>query len=96
MRPTVYILASHKNGTLYTGVTSNLAKRVWEHREGAIEGFTERHRVKRLVWYDVHERMESAITLEKRLKRWRRSWKLELIEEQNPEWRDLFFELGPL
>ena len=95
MRPSVYILASHKNGTLYTGVTSNLARRVWEHREGLLGGFTEKYGVKRLVWYTVHERMDAAITAEKRLKRWRRAWKVEMIERRNPEWRDLWFDLGP-
>ena len=94
MQPAVYIMASQKNGTLYTGVTANLARRVWEHREGLIPGFTEQHRVRRLVWYGAHDRMASAYLAEKRIKRWRRAWKIELIEEENPDWRDLWFELG--
>lgn len=86
----VYILASKRNGTLYVGVTSNLTKRVWEHREGVAEGFTKRYQVLRLVYYEVHEDIREAIVREKRIKKWRREWKLRLIEQQNPEWRDLY------
>jgi putative endonuclease len=88
----VYIMASRKRGTLYIGVTSNLPKRVWEHREGVVEGFTKQYGVKNLVWYEVHEDPVGAITREKQLKKWNRAWKLELIENKNPEWKDLFLE----
>jgi putative endonuclease len=86
----VYMMASRRRGTIYIGITSNLVKRVWEHREGVVEGFTKQYNVKRLVWYEVHEDPVEAITREKRLKEWRRSWKIDLIEEKNPYWRDLF------
>ena len=89
----VYIMASRRRGTLYIGVTSNLVKRAWEHREGLIEGFTKQYGVKKLVWYEVHDNAETAITREKQLKEWRRSWKIELIEVGNPFWRDLFKSL---
>ena len=88
--PVVYILASKKNGTLYTGVTSDLSKRIWEHKNNLVEGFTKRYGIHSLVWYEVHESMESAIEREKRLKDWKRIWKLELIESNNPEWLDLY------
>jgi putative endonuclease len=88
--PCVYILASRRNGTLYIGVTSNLVKRVWEHKNDAVEGFTKRYGVHTLVWFEQHETMESAIARERAVKEWRRRWKLELIEKHNPEWRDLF------
>jgi putative endonuclease len=89
-QPAVYILASKRNGTLYIGVTSELVKRVWEHKNNMVEGFTERYNVHRLVWYELHDSMESAITREKRLKNWKRKWKLELIEKSNPSWQDLY------
>jgi putative endonuclease len=89
-QPAVYILASERNGTLYIGVTSNLPQRIWQHREGLVEGFTKRYSVKMLVWYEMHESMESAIMREKALKKWRREWKLELIEQSNAQWRDLW------
>jgi putative endonuclease len=89
-QPAVYILASRRNGTLYIGVTSNLVKRVWEHKSNSIEGFTRRYGVRRLVWYEFHDDMESAIRREKRLKKWYREWKLDLIEQSNPEWLDLY------
>jgi putative endonuclease len=89
-QPSVYILASKRNGTLYIGVTSNLVKRIWEHKNNMVEGFTKRYNLHRLVWYELHENMESAITREKRLKNWKRKWKLELIESNNPKWLDLF------
>ncbi len=88
--PVVYILASRKRGTLYVGVTSDLPKRVWEHRTDVVEGFTKRYGVHRLVWYEPHETMESAIEREKTLKNWNRSWKLELVEKSNPNWKDLY------
>ncbi len=89
-QPAVYILASKRNGTLYTGVTSDLVKRIWEHRNDMVDGFTSRYGIHQLVWYELHDSMESAITREKRLKNWKRKWKLELIETRNPEWIDLF------
>jgi putative endonuclease len=91
--PAVYILASQRNGTLYIGVTSDLVQRIWQHREGVVEGFTKQYGVKTLVWYEQHEIMESAISREKALKKWNRDWKLRLIEERNPEWRDLWLEI---
>ena len=89
-QPAVYILASKRNGTLYIGVTSDLVKRIWEHKNNLVEGFTKRYGVHHLVWYELHERMESAIEREKRLKEWKRIWKLELIENSNPNWLDLY------
>ncbi len=92
-QPCVYLLASKRNGTLYVGVTSNVVQRVWQHKEGAADGFTKAYGVKTLVWYEVHETMESAITREKAIKEWKRAWKLRLIEEKNGEWRDLYAEI---
>ena len=92
--PAVYILASQRNGTLYTGVTSNLPARIYQHRNALVPGFTREYGVKLLVWYEVHETMESAILREKRIKKWNRAWKLELIEAVNPDWRDLAEDLG--
>ena len=92
--PTVYILASRRNGTLYTGVTSDLIKRLYEHRNGLIQGFTNDYGVKRLVWFEPHDSMESAIMREKRIKKWNRAWKIELIEAGNPEWDDLALRFG--
>ena len=89
-QPCVYILANDRNGTLYTGVTSDLAKRIWEHKNGSMEGFTKKYDVHTLVWYEQHETMESAINREKAIKEWQRARKLRLIEESNPEWRDLY------
>ena len=91
--PCVYVLASSQRGTLYVGVTSNLPKRVFQHRNALVDGFSRRHRVHDLVWYELHETMESAIQREKALKAWRRAWKIRLIEESNPEWRDLYTSL---
>ena len=88
-QPAVYILASKPNGTLYIGVTSDLAKRVWEHKNDSVDGFTKRYGVHRLVYYELHADMLSAITREKQLKKWNRAWKLELIESENPGWNDL-------
>jgi putative endonuclease len=92
-QPCVYILASKRNGTLYIGVTSDLVKRGWQHRTNAVDGFTKKYDVHVLVYSEVHENMISAITREKQLKKWRRTWKLRLIEERNPEWRDLWQEI---
>jgi putative endonuclease len=92
-QPCVYILASHRNGTLYIGVTSDLTKRVWEHKQDLVKGFTSKYGVHCLVYYEVHGDMVPAITREKQLKKWRRQWKLRLIEEHNPEWRDLWTEI---
>jgi putative endonuclease len=89
----VYILASCRNGTLYVGVTSDLPKRIFEHREGLVGGFTKEHGVKDLVWYEVHGDAMAAITREKQLKKWNRLWKLSLIEKTNPEWRDLYRDI---
>jgi len=89
----VYILASRRNGTLYTGVTGNLAKRVYQHKSGLVDGFTKAHDVSQLVYYEVHDDIREAITREKRIKKWRRAWKIRLIEEQNPAWDDLYHQL---
>jgi putative endonuclease len=86
----VYIMASRKNGTLYTGVTADLARRVWEHRDKVVPGFTARYGVTRLVWYREFDDIEIAIAEEKRIKRWRRAWKIQMIERMNPEWEDLY------
>jgi putative endonuclease len=91
----VYILASRRNGTLYIGMTDDLVCRVWEHRTGAVPGFTRDYEVKTLVWYEQHESRESALVRERQLKKWNRAWKLELIERQNASWRDLWDELHP-
>ena len=90
----VYMMASRRRGTLYIGVTSHLPKRVWEHREGVVEGFTKCYGVRKLVWFEVHDNAESAITREKQLKEWRRAWKIDLIEERNPWWQDLYVTLA--
>ena len=86
----VYILASQRNGTLYTGVTSNLIQRIWQHKQRLVDGFTKKYRVKSLIHYEVHDTAESAITREKQIKKWKRAWKLRLIEENNPDWKDLY------
>ena len=91
--PCVYLLASRRNGTLYVGVTSNLVKRIWEHKNNLVEGFTKRYSVHILVWYELHPTMESAISREKTIKEWKRRWKLDLIEQENPEWNDLYKNL---
>jgi len=90
----VYILASRQRGTLYVGVTNDLARRVHEHREKQTEGFTRQHGVTRLVYYETHDIAENAITREKRLKRWNRTWKIQAIEEFNPDWKDLYEDLN--
>jgi len=89
-QPCVYILASGWDGTLYVGVTSDLIKRVWEHKNDMIEGFTKTYRVHSLVWFEQHESMESAILREKAIKEWKRAWKVGLIDESNPKWQDLY------
>jgi putative endonuclease len=89
-RPAVYILASKRNGTLYVGVTSNLQKRVWEHKNDLVQGFTKRYGVHHLAYYELHEDMMSAITREKQMKKWNRAWKVRLIERHNPDWKDLW------
>lgn len=89
----VYILASQKNGTLYIGVTSDLKKRIWEHKNNVVEGFTEKYKVHNLVWYEQHDNAESAITREKQMKEWKREWKIKRIVEMNPEWKDLYDDI---
>lgn len=92
-QPAVYILASKRNGTLYVGVTSDLQKRAWVHRNDLVEGFTKQYRVHLLVYYELHDDMVSAITRQKQIKKWNRAWKLGLIEQQNPDWKDLWQEI---
>ena len=95
----VYLLASARHGTLYLGVTSDLRRRIWQHREEITGGFTAEHDVKRLVWFETHASIEAAILREKRIKKWRRDWKVELIEAGNPQWDDLavgLFGFAPL
>ncbi|MDO9270678.1 MAG: GIY-YIG nuclease family protein [Methylobacter sp.] len=94
-QPCVYLLSSGRNGTLYVGVTSDLIKRVFQHRNNLADGFTKRYSVHNLMWYEVHERMESAILREKQIKKWQRMAKIGLIEQGNPDWRDLWYELLP-
>jgi putative endonuclease len=89
----VYLLASKRNGTLYVGVTSNLVQRVWQHKSNLVEGFTKRYRVHMLVWYEQCDSMQAAIGREKAIKEWKRRWKIELIENFNPEWRDLYQDI---
>jgi len=90
LQPCVYLLANAPRGTLYAGVTSDLPKRIWQHKHEATEGFTSKHHVHLLVWYELHATMDSAITREKAIKAWRRLWKIQLIEGTNPDWRDLY------
>lgn len=92
-QPAVYILTSKRNGTLYIGVTSDLIKRIWEHKNNVVKGFTEKYNVHQLVYYELHDSMEAAITREKQLKKWNRAWKIRLIEESNPKWNDLYEDL---
>lgn len=92
-QPVVYILASKRNGTLYVGVTSDLIKRVWEHKNDLVEGFTKKYVVHSLAYFEQFGDMPSAITREKQLKKWNRAWKIRLIESQNPAWKDLYEEL---
>ena len=92
-QPCVYMLVSKRNGTLYTGVTSNLLKRVWEHKNNLIESFSSKYGVHTLVWYELHDTMESAIQREKAIKNWKRVWKLKVIEKMNLNWHDLYSDL---
>ena len=92
-QPAVYLLASRYRGTLFVGVTSDLVQRIWQHRQGLVEGFTQRYGVHMLVWFEQHATMLDAIAREKRIKEWKRAWKLELIETNNPRWRDLYDDL---
>ncbi len=92
--PCVYIMASHRYGTLYVGVTAYLGPRTYQHQTGAVPGFTKRYGLKLLVWYEVHPTMESAIVREKHIKAWKRDWKIRLIERLNPTWRDLYEDLN--
>ena len=92
-QPAVYILARKRNGTLYIAVTSNLTKRIWEHQNNMVEGFTKRYNIHMLVWFELHESSESAITREKRLKKWKRNWKITLIENDNPTWTNLYHSI---
>ena len=91
--PAVYILASRRNGTLYTGVTRDLIKRAWEHKHDVVDGFTKKYGVHRLVYYELHLEMVPAIVREKQIKKWKRAWKLRLIERMNPRWDDLYESL---
>ncbi len=86
----VYILASKRNGTLYIGVTSDLVQRIWQHKNKTVKGFTKKYNVDRLVYYETHSNVESAITREKQMKKWRRAWKIRLIEGENSDWNDLY------
>jgi len=92
-QPCVYLLTNKRNGTLYAGVTSNLVKRIWEHKSHLVEGFTKKYNVTLLVWYELHDSMESAIEKEKIIKNWKRVWKIREIEKSNPEWNDLYNEI---
>ena len=92
-QPVVYILASGRNGTLYIGVTSDLVRRIWQHRNDSAEGFSKAYRTHMLAYFELHESMESAILREKQIKKWNRDWKLELIEKHNPYWRDLYSDI---
>jgi putative endonuclease len=90
----VYILASEPYGVLYIGVTSNLVKRIWEHREGVVDGFSKQYGVKQLVWFEIHTEIVHAITREKQIKKWSRNWKVNLIQEADPGWRDLYGDIS--
>ena len=92
-QPCTYMLASKKDGILYMGVTSNLIQRVWQHKSNLVEGFTKKYNVHRLVYYELYETMECAITREKQMKKWKRDWKIYLIEKGNPQWEDLCSEV---
>jgi putative endonuclease len=93
-QPAVCILANRKNGTLYTGVTSHLMQRILQHREGTFEGHSKKHGTNMLVWFELHGTMETAILREKRVKKWNRQWRINLIEANNPDWRDLALDFG--
>ena len=94
MQPCVYIAASRPRGTLYVGVTSDVSRRMWEHREGLLPGFTRDYGIKLLVYLELHATMDAAITREKQIKKWRRAWKIELITSLNPDWEDLYLRLN--
>jgi len=89
----VYILASKRNGTLYIGVTSDPVQRIWQHKNKMVGGFTKKYNVNKLVYYEVHLNAESAIVREKQMKKWQRAWKIQLIEEKNPDWKDLYDDI---
>ena len=95
-QPAVYILSSRRNGTLYVGVTSDFVSRISEHKQNLLDGFTAKYGVHNLVYLEFHDSMDAAIKREKRVKRWRRAWKIELIEKDNPAWRDLYSQLSGL
>jgi putative endonuclease len=88
-----FVYASRRNGTLYTGMTDDLVKRIWQHRNGVVPGFTKKYGVKMLVWYELHETRESALARERQIKKWNRAWKLHIIEQMNPSWRDLWDDI---
>ena len=92
-QPCVYILAKNRNGTLYIGVTADLSKRIWQYKSKVIDGFQKKYNIDKLVWYELHQSFESAICREKSIKKWNRDWKLQLIEETNPDWHDLYKEI---
>ena len=94
MQPCVYMMTNARNGTLYVGVTADLVKRVWQHKNNIVEGFTKKYQLHLLIWYETHENMESAIAREKTLKKWNRIWKLRLIEQSNFDWQDLYEQLS--
>ena len=89
-QPCVYLIANQPYGTIYVGVTSNLKQRIWQHREKLIDGFTKKYLIDKMVWYELHESMEEAINREKKIKNWRRDWKVNLINRFNPDWHDLY------
>tara|TARA_B110000902_G_C13960065_1_gene457070 strand:+ start:353 stop:643 length:291 start_codon:yes stop_codon:yes gene_type:complete len=91
--PCAYILTNKPRGTLYIGVTSNLPQRIWQHKNKVTKGFTEKHKLNKLVWYELHDNMMSAIEREKALKAWKREWKIRVVEEMNPTWGDLYDDL---
>jgi putative endonuclease len=92
-QPATYILANKKKGVLYAGVTSNLVKRIWEHKQHLADGFTKKYHLHKLVYFELHEDMLEAVVREKQIKKWRRDWKVGLIERENPEWRDLYNDI---
>lgn len=92
-QPCVYIITNRRNGTLYVGVTSNLSKRIWEHKTKVVRGFTSKYNLNKLVWYEQHETIELAVKRERDIKFWKRKWKLEIIDDMNPDWRDLYEDI---
>jgi putative endonuclease len=92
-QPSVYLLTNRRHGTLYVGVTSDLVQRIWQHRQHVADGFSKRYHLDRLVWYELHQDMPSAIRREKAIKEWKRAWKVQLIEASNPAWDDLYPQL---